>query len=351
MTDHRHLSLVKAPAADTFESWYRAHRAQLRAMCARMIRDDALAEDIAQEALLRAWSRRSQFAAGADIGPWLRTVARNLAIEALRARGRVVPSSDALPDHPDQDSDPVLPLELADEHRAVRDALATMSERHRALLVARDIEGVEYTELASREGLSEDATRAVLFRARRILRDRYLAVSQAIGAFVLWLRTRARSVSDRAALPAVHSVAAAIMPALGLTVALTLGAGTGSSPALRAPAAVPSGSVRAAAQAEAHTEAGAGTQEDAHQQGSSGVAGVRASLDRKSGSGHVRARAKNPVTGEDEYVWTRVWREQGQDDSEVLSAADEAADTACGESPETCDAVDDILEDPPGVSL
>ncbi|MGH2829854.1 MAG: RNA polymerase sigma factor [Actinomycetota bacterium] len=348
MTDHRHLALVKAaPAADTFEAWYRTHRASLRAMCARMLRDDALAEDIAQESLLRAWARRDQFADGVDVGPWLRTVARNLAIEVLRTRGRMVPSSDALPDHPDDTADPVLPLEMADERQAVRDALASLSERHQSLLVARDVEGVCYTELASREGLSEDATRAVLFRARRILRSRFLAASRAIGAVAVWLRVRGRNAADRLTAPALQSAVAALAPAaMGLVVAITIAAGGRQAPEAQGATVAPTAAVRAEAATTAgavFAQAGAESAATAH---SRGLTGVDASIDRRGGAA-VRARARNPVTGEDEYVWTRVWREQGGGDSVVLSTVDDAAGLTCRESPQACETVDDLI-DPSG---
>lgn len=351
MTDH--LSAVPEPArpdpGEPLEEWMRTHARGLRRMCARLLRDESLAEDIVQETLLRAWTRRQQFATGADVGPWLRCVARNLCIEHLRTRGRMIPSSDALPDHADTDADPTAPIERAEEHRYVREALLTLSDRHRALIVARDVEGVDYAELARREGVNEDAARAVLFRARRILRDRYMAVARAVGAAVLWLRVRSRGAAGRIAGPALSAASASLLPAAAASVvAVAAAIGSFSGPAASAlPGARPVASGFAIA-AGSSADSIASPREPLLR--APGGTTVAASVDRRAGSGGARATARNPLTGDEEYVWTRVWRQQGagDDGSVVLGAADQAADTTCGAAPEPCDTVDDVTKNPEG---
>lgn len=355
MSDH--LSLVSDPnehAREPLEAWMRQHERPLRRMCARLLRDEVLAEDIVQETLLRAWTRREQFATDADMGPWLRCVARNLCIEHLRTRGRMIPSSDALPEHADADADPTAPIERAEEHRTVREALSTLSERHRALLVARDVEGVGYSELARREGVNEDAARAVLFRARRILREKYLAASRAIGVAVLWLRVRARggSGAGAAGTPAAGAAVASMVAAAVFAVVTTFGGGDdgrgadAASDEGFAPITFAMPPVSAATTPLTSAEA----QSPATPVVRTERAAVTASVDRR-GTTQARATANNPVTGDDEYVWTRVWREQGGDDengSVVLGTADETADTTCANATETCEAADEALRDPGG---
>ncbi|HEX9695217.1 MAG TPA: RNA polymerase sigma factor [Actinomycetota bacterium] len=358
MSDH--LSLVPEPderatepETQTFEEWMRTHARPLRRMCARLLRDEALAEDIVQETLLRAWTRREQFARDAQMGPWLRCVARNLCIEHLRTRGRMVPASDALPDHADVDADPTAPLERAEEHRFVREALSTLSDRHRALLVARDIEGVDYTELARREGVNEDAARAVLFRARRILREKYLAASRAVGAAVLWVRVRSRGGAGRAVAPAMTAAGASLASAVAAAVALVAASVSGVAGLDAAAPAAPASYAFAEAGAGG-VEASAAPVATSSRTSTSLIrtdrASVTASVDPR-GTTAARATARNPVTGDDEHVWTRIWREQGgsEDGSVVLGAADDAADAACADAPDTCEAADEALKDPGGI--
>lgn len=348
MTDH--LSVVPDhTGGDPLEAWMRSHGRSLRRMCARLLRDETLAEDIVQETLLRAWTRREQFAAGAEMGPWLRCVARNLCIEHLRTRGRLVPASDALPDHEDVDADPTAPLERAEEHRYVREALSTLSDRHRALLVARDIEGVDYAELARREGVNEDAARAVLFRARRILRDRYMAVARAVGAAVLWVRVRARGAAGRAAGPALSAASASLMSAAAASVVAVAAAVAGlvgsvpGAPASRAQVA--SGFAAIVADPVVAPEVSI-VSPLARKIRGLGETTVSASVDRSGGSAGTRATTRNPVTGDEEYVWTRVWREQGgsDDGSVVLGIADQAAESTCETASSQCAEADDLMK-------
>lgn len=363
MSEHRHLNLVSdagepemgAPDGVMFEAWYKAHHARLRSMCDRMLRDNALAEDVAQETLLRAWARRRQFERDADLGPWLRTVARNLCIEAIRSRGRAVPASDAFPEIADDNADPSLPLERAEEHAAVRAAMLSLSDRHRAMLYARDVQGIDYDQLAAREGLSENATRAVLFRARRVLREKVSAATRAVGAAILWIRLRSRDLADKGAgALAQPAIAVAAHGALAATIALAIAVGSASLPSKDAIRATPTGiatpSVLAQATAAATASVVAAAEAARGHRAAAGPIGVAASVDRRNGDVTTKTTVKNPVTGEDEYVWTRVWREHGtgdEDPSVVLGTADTAAETACDAATEQCETFDDILEGDP----
>jgi RNA polymerase sigma-70 factor, ECF subfamily len=156
--------------APDFDGWFRAHREALEAYCARFLQDDAAAADVAQEALFRAWSHRERFSEPGQVRPWLWRVARNLCIDAIRVRRRMIPS-DSLPDRPSTDRavEPGLRLELEDDCRTVRTALEGLSARHRDLLVRREVEGAAYEDLAAEMGVSVEGARAVVFRARRCL--------------------------------------------------------------------------------------------------------------------------------------------------------------------------------------
>src|SRR5437867_2987308 len=87
-----------------FARWYTLHHDRIRGLCARILRDDAAAEDIAQETLLRAWTRREELR-DEDIGAWLSVVARHACVSYLRKHGRTTPV-DVLPEAPDSDADP-----------------------------------------------------------------------------------------------------------------------------------------------------------------------------------------------------------------------------------------------------
>ena len=100
--------------------WYRDHFARLTRLAACMLGGTEGAEDVAQEALLRAWEHRDALDHPDAIGPWLARVARNLCIDVLRNGRDVVPLGDA-----DPPAEPVIPPIDADPVVDVRRALST----------------------------------------------------------------------------------------------------------------------------------------------------------------------------------------------------------------------------------
>jgi RNA polymerase sigma-70 factor (ECF subfamily) len=172
------VDLRSDPGANDFDDWYRSHHRQLESYCARFLHDEAAAADVAQEALLRAWTRRDTFTGPEQVRPWLWRVARNLCIDTIRLRQRTLPSA-AIPDRPAGDAaDPTKPIEVEEDRRTVRAALKVLSVRHRTLLMRRDVYGVGYEDLADELGLSVEGARAVVFRARRCLQHHYTALRE-----------------------------------------------------------------------------------------------------------------------------------------------------------------------------
>lgn len=332
------------------DRWYREHYPRIRRMAARLLGDDAAAEDAAQEALVRAWNRRDVLDP-ADIGAWMWQVARNLCLDALRRRRRQV-SIERLPDVHDPHADPTPGVETAEERRAVRLALGRLNIRHREALVLRDVEGIEYETLASRFGMSYGATRAMLMRARRALREQLATTMHGVAGVTAALRLRAARLARRlggdgrtaqAVTPAGVQAVATVALASVLALAGSL---PGPAPA-PAPAPVASGPLPAATGVASlrpgvpvvEAEAGIASNE------APSARGVRAGIDRRSGEAHVGAGAGNPVTGEDEYAWVRVWRDQKEVPSTALDTLDSSSESACGAAPGPCDALDEQLRD------
>jgi len=154
---------------DLFETWYRCHRAPLENYCTRFLRDGATAADVTQEALLRAWTRRDQFVSESQVRPWLFRVARNLCIDTIRSRSKVVPSA-SIPDRAGE-GDAATRLDREQVATTVRRAMTGLSERHQQLLIQRDVHGVAYDQLAEEMGVTTEGARAVIFRARRCLQQ------------------------------------------------------------------------------------------------------------------------------------------------------------------------------------
>jgi RNA polymerase sigma-70 factor, ECF subfamily len=145
------------------------HLPAMLAVARRMLRDDAEAEDVAQEAMLRLWKSSARL----DISmhgarPWLRRVVSNLCIDKVRA-GRNTTVVDDVPEQPiaaDQD----VSLERRQSSARVDSALKALPERQRLALVLFHYEGMSQIEIGDAMNISDEAVESLLSRARRTLK-------------------------------------------------------------------------------------------------------------------------------------------------------------------------------------
>jgi RNA polymerase sigma-70 factor (ECF subfamily) len=126
------------------------------------------AEDIAQEALLRAWRRRSTLREAGSRKQWLATIVRN---EAFRhySRPRPDPTDELELYAGSEDAMVVSTVERAD----LRAALEVLSDRERTLLALRYEEDLTQPAIAARLGIPEGTVKVQLHRARLKLRRAY----------------------------------------------------------------------------------------------------------------------------------------------------------------------------------
>jgi len=137
---------------------FHAERAALGRRLRRMTGDAEIADDLCQETFLRAWSRAPRSAPAPVLAAWLHRTASNLALDELRRRARRPLA--ALDDLPCDD-------EPAD---GVREALARLPVADRAVIALRFQAGLALRELGSVLGISEEAARKRVGRARTRLR-------------------------------------------------------------------------------------------------------------------------------------------------------------------------------------
>ncbi len=141
-------------------------------MAYRYASNPSEAEDIAQDALLRAWRRRSTLRDSERRNQWLATIVRN---EAFRQHARVRPDLTSTLEFSQgaEDEGVLAAVELADLHAA----LAGLSERDRRLLEMRYEEDLTQATIASRLGIPEGTVKVRLHRARQKLRLLYAGAS------------------------------------------------------------------------------------------------------------------------------------------------------------------------------
>jgi RNA polymerase sigma-70 factor, ECF subfamily len=135
----------------------------------RMLRDDAEADDVAQEAMIKLWQGGGGLEIGAaGVRPWLRRVTSNLCIDRIRARSRT-DVTDEVPDRPVAASQ-LTSLVEDDMSARVQQALLALPERQRQALVLFHYEGLSQIEVAGILGVSDEAVESLLSRGRRALR-------------------------------------------------------------------------------------------------------------------------------------------------------------------------------------
>lgn len=160
------------PVVARLVSVYEVFRPELVRRCERIVGSRAAAEEIAQEAFLRAFEHREGIDLDRPLEAWLTTVASRIALDSLRRRRHVL--TDAL--------DPrVAELGTGDEtfedvsrrdgRRRLREAMAALPETHRRALVLFGIEGLSYSQIAHAEGMTLGAVKMTLHRARERLRS------------------------------------------------------------------------------------------------------------------------------------------------------------------------------------
>jgi RNA polymerase sigma-70 factor (ECF subfamily) len=171
--DARLVELARAGDLAAFERLVERHRAIVVRVAGRIVGPDA-AEDVAQDAFLRAFHRLPRFRADAPFRAWLLRIAQNAALDAL-ARSR----RDPAPAVADDDS-AVAVADAAERRpaeslaaRGRRDRLAgklrQLRGEHRVVLVLRDLEGLSYEEIADVTGTPLGSVKGRLHRARREL--------------------------------------------------------------------------------------------------------------------------------------------------------------------------------------
>jgi RNA polymerase sigma-70 factor (ECF subfamily) len=158
--------------AGAFEILYRRHSRRVYAVVWRLSGGNvARAEDLVQEAFLRAWQALPTFRFKSAFSTWLHRLAVNTALMELRSRsgGQDLETDDAaLEWQASADTAGQRTREQLDLERAV----ASLPERARAVLVLYDIEGWKHEEIAAELGMAVGSSKAQLHRARNLLRTR-----------------------------------------------------------------------------------------------------------------------------------------------------------------------------------
>ena len=171
---------VQRGDAESFDALLARHRAPLIHFLVRMVRERALAEDLAQEVFLRVYQARRRWKPDAKFSTWLYRIATNLALNALRdAKGTAAPTApeDGKGENeaarlPDPGPSAVERMMSSERERAIRAAVESLPANQRAAVILHKYQDVDYRQIAKILGVTESALKSLLFRAYETLRER-----------------------------------------------------------------------------------------------------------------------------------------------------------------------------------
>jgi RNA polymerase sigma-70 factor (ECF subfamily) len=157
-----------------FEELVRGTQHRLFGVALRMLGNPAEAEEITQEAFLRAHGALADFRGDARLTTWLYAIVSRLCLTRLgSAERRVVRQGEEgflRLSHPDARPDAV--AEQGELDAALQRAIAELPDERRIVVVLRDVEGLSYEEIATTLGIELGTVRSRLFRARMDLKDK-----------------------------------------------------------------------------------------------------------------------------------------------------------------------------------
>ena len=169
-TDGDLVLAVRQGRAEAYGELVRRYQGTVFGVCYRLAGERREAEDLAQEAFLRAYQRLGTFDARRPFGPWVRRVAANVCLNRLPS----TPADAPLDDERDEDEaadagGPEAAWEDAERSATLRAALLSLPPQYRAVVELRHFHEMSYAEISAELGLRLSDVKSHLFRARRLL--------------------------------------------------------------------------------------------------------------------------------------------------------------------------------------
>ncbi len=135
-----------------------------------MLRDEAEAEDVVQEVVIKLWKQRDQLDHIQNMEAWTMRLTRNLSIDKIRSKHRRFEPIDTVIDLKESQPSPAKQLELSDAMEHLKKWIVQLPENQRLVFQLRDIEGMTYKEISETLDMPLSQVKINLFRARQQIR-------------------------------------------------------------------------------------------------------------------------------------------------------------------------------------
>ncbi len=176
--EHELVAAVRQGSDRAFEELYSRYRSRISSYIYGMAGDHGRAEDIAQEVFISALRRLRETERPIAFKPWIYEIAKNACIDEFRRAKRLR----EVPLEPDESSEAEIESwrpgpDAAMAHKQslsdLKGAFHGLSESHHKVIVMRELEGLSYSQIGERLGMSRPMVESTLFRARKRLSEEY----------------------------------------------------------------------------------------------------------------------------------------------------------------------------------
>ena len=179
-TDEEIAARILAGNPELYEIIMRRYNQRLYRVARVILRNDAEAEDVMQDAYVRAYEHLGQFAGRSSFAAWLTKIAVHEALARLHTRSRLQELEAMAPKEAEAilvsiDDNPEQQASNSETQHLLEDAILSLPEGYCTVLVMRDLEEMSTAETASALDLTEDNVKVRLHRARALLRKELFA--------------------------------------------------------------------------------------------------------------------------------------------------------------------------------
>jgi RNA polymerase sigma-70 factor (ECF subfamily) len=174
-TDEDIVARVLGGETALFELLMRRHNQRLYRVARGIVGDDAEAEDVTQEAYVRAFQHLGQFAGRAKFSTWLTRIAVHEASARRRRRGRQTDVEESMPALASTAAGPEQRAADQELGRAIEAAMDALPAVFGAVFMLREVEGLSTAETAACLQINEETVKTRLHRARALLRNHITA--------------------------------------------------------------------------------------------------------------------------------------------------------------------------------
>jgi len=157
---------------NAFSELVRTHSQGVLNVIYRMCGNMQIAEDAAQETFIQAWLRLSSYRPQSSLRNWLYRIAVNTAIDMLRKEKRILPGAVDDLNLTDSDPGPEAMAASSEQTELVQNAVLTLPDASRAVLVLREFEGFSYQEIAESLEIPVGTVMSRLNYARKLLKEK-----------------------------------------------------------------------------------------------------------------------------------------------------------------------------------